>query len=190
MPESTEDRLYLGVFTDQDDVLRATRSCRDEDFTFEDVYSPYAVHGLDRAMGLPFSKITWVTFLCGAMGGASAFAGMAYISWWDWPLNIGGKPELPVPAMIPITFEVTVLVGGLCTMLALFVFCRLFPGKHARLMHPKVTDDRFVIALVQDEDFDLDRAKEIFRQNNVEEILDVDADYDASEHQAGQKEAV
>jgi hypothetical protein len=190
MPEPKEDRLYLGVFTDQDDVLRATRACRDENFTFEDVYSPYAVHGLDRAMGLPFSKITWVTFLCGAMGGAFAFAGMAYMSWWDWPLNIGGKPTLPVPAMIPITFEVTVLVGGLCTMLALFAFCRLFPGKHARLMHPRVTDDRFVIALVQDEDFDLDRANEVFRQNNVEEILDVDEDYDASRYAAGQKEAV
>jgi hypothetical protein len=189
MPEEQDDRLYLGVFADQDDVLRATRACREADFTFEDVYAPYAVHGLDRAMGLPFSKITWVTFLCGALGGLFAFGGMAYIAWWDWPMNIGGKPSLPVPAMIPITFEVTVLVGGLCTMLALFLFCRLYPGKRARLMHPRVTDDRFVIALVQDEDFDPVRAREIFEKNNVEEIKDVDAEYNALDEIEGQKGA-
>lgn len=173
------DNLFLGVFTDEDDVLEATKKCRDADFNFYDVFSPYAVHGLDRAMGLPFSKITWVTFLCGAMGTTIAIAGMTYVSWWDWPLNIGGKSPFPFPAFVPVMFELTVLIGGLSTMLALFALCRIFPGKKPRLFHPRVTDDRFVIAIEVDEDFDEAKCREIFSAHNVEEMKEVAPDYDA-----------
>ena len=173
------DNLFMGVFTDEDDVLEATRKCRDADFNFYDVFSPYAVHGLDRAMGLPFSKITWVTFMAGLMGTTIAFAGMTYVSWWDWPVNIGGKEPLPLPAFVPIMFELTVLIGGVTTMLALFALCRIFPGKRARLFHPRVTDDRFVIAIEVDEDFDEAKCREIFGAHNVEEMKEVPHDYDA-----------
>jgi hypothetical protein len=179
MPEQ-EDKLFMGVFTDEDHCLDATKACREAGMNFYDVYAPYAVHGLDRAMGLPFSKITWVTFSCGLLGMTIALSGMWYISAYDWPLNIGGKPALPFPAMIPVTFELTVLIGGLCTMLALFVFCFLYPGKHARMFHPRQTDDRFVIVLEQDEDFDAAKAKEIFTANHAEEMKEVDADYDVN----------
>lgn len=174
------DNLFLGVFTHEDDTLDATKACRDADFNFYDVFSPYAVHGLDRAMGLPFSKITWVTFMCGAMGTLIAFFGMSYISAWDWPLNIGGKAAFPFPAMIPIMFELTVLIGGVSTMLGLFALCRLFPGKKARLFHPRITDDRFVIAIEVDEDFDEAKCREIFTKYNAEEMKEVDPDYEAA----------
>ena len=180
-----EDNLFLGVFTDEDDVLEATKKCRDADFNFYDVFSPYAVHGLDRAMGLPFSKITWVTFLAGTMGCIIGFAGMTYVSWWDWPINIGGKSPFPFPAFVPVMFELTVLIGGLSTMLALFALCRIFPGKKARLLHPRVTDDRFVIAIEVDEDFDEAKCREFFEAHNVEEMKEVPSDYDALADQGG-----
>jgi hypothetical protein len=175
------DNLFLGVFTDEDDVLEATKKCREADFNFHDVFTPYAVHGLDRAMGLPFSKITWVTFLCGLMGTTIAISGMTYVSWWDWPVNIGGKSPFPWPAFVPIMFELTVLIGGLCTMLGLFAMCRIFPGKKARLLHPRVCDDRFVIAIEVDEDFDEGKCREIFNAHNVEEMKEVPPGYDALE---------
>ncbi|MBK8207908.1 MAG: DUF3341 domain-containing protein [Planctomycetes bacterium] len=177
MPDE-ENKLFFGVFTDEDDCLEAVKACTEANFTYHDVLAPYAVHGLDRAMGLPFSKITWVTFLCGMMGTTIAFLGMGYMSHWDWPLNIGGKETLPIPAMIPIMFELTVLFGGVCTMLALFAFCFLFPGKQARLFHARQTDDRFVIVLEMDEDFNEAKAREIFTANHAEDIREVDADYD------------
>lgn len=179
MPEERDD-LFMGVFTEEDDTLAATKACREAGLTFHDVYAPYAVHGLDRAMGLPFSKITWVTFLCGLMGTTIAISGMTYVSAWDWPLNIGGKSPFPFPAFVPIMFELTILIGGLCTMLALFAFCRIFPGKKPRLFHPRVTDDRFVIVLECDEDFSEEKAREIFKAHNAEEIKQVAFDYAVS----------
>ncbi|MBX3460946.1 MAG: DUF3341 domain-containing protein [Planctomycetes bacterium] len=179
MPEE-QNNLFMAVFTDEDHCLEAVKACTQANFTYHDVLAPYAVHGLDRAMGLPFSKITWVTFLCGLGGTSIAFLGMGYISGWDWPLNIGGKGALPFPAMVPIMFELTVLLGGLCTMLALFAFCFLFPGKQARLFHARQTDDRFVVVLEMDEDFSEAKAREIFTANHAEEIRQVPHDYNVN----------
>jgi hypothetical protein len=132
-------------------------------------------------MGLSFSKITWVTFLCGLTGTTTALCGMAYISGWDWPLNIGGKAPVPLPAMIPITFELTVLFAGVCTFLGMLAMCRLLPGRKARLLHPRQTDDRFVIALDCELDFNESKAREIFERHHAEEIKRVPRDYDVSD---------
>jgi hypothetical protein len=115
------------------------------------------------------------------MGTSIGLGGMAYISGWDWALNIGGKAAIPLPAMIPITFELTVLIGGVCTFLGLLAFCRLFPGQKTRLLHTRVTDDRFVIALECDEDFNEAKAREIFASNNAEEVKRVPHNYNAND---------
>jgi hypothetical protein len=65
-------------------------------------------------------------------------------------------------------------------MLGLFVFCFLYPGKHARIFHARQTDDRFVIVLKEDEDFNEAKAREIFSANHVEEMKQVDADHDVN----------
>jgi hypothetical protein len=109
---------------------------------------------------------------------------MAYISGWDWPLNIGGKSPVPVPAMIPIMFELTVLIGGVCTFLGLLAMCRLIPGRKARLLHARQTDDRFVIALDCELDFVETKAREIFERHRAEEIKRVPRDYDVSDMSA------
>lgn len=171
------DKYFIGVFTTQKDVVGATESCRDAGLTFHDVFTPYAIHGMERSMGLPPSKITWVTFLCGALGTSIAISGMGYVTWWDWPLNVGGKSPFPFPAFIPIMFELTVLIGGVSTMLGLFALCRIFPGKPARLWHPRVTDDRFVVVLCCDDKFTEDQARDIFTKYNAEEMKEVDLDY-------------
>ncbi|MBX3474931.1 MAG: DUF3341 domain-containing protein [Planctomycetes bacterium] len=177
-------QLFCGVFGDEDDTLDATRACREAGLEFHDVYAPYAVHGLDRAMGLPFSKVTWVTFCCGALGTTIALSGMTYASWWDWPVNVGGKEALPFPAFVPITFELTVLIGGVCTMLGMFALCLLYPGKKARLLHKGQTDDKFVIALKKTEDFNEQKAREIFQRHHAEEIATRDPGYNAADEPA------
>ncbi|MBE7491861.1 MAG: DUF3341 domain-containing protein [Planctomycetes bacterium] len=176
--------LFCGVFSDEDDTLEATKACREAGFEFYDVYAPYAVHGLDRAMGLPFSKVTWVTFCFGALGMTIALSGMTYASWWDWPLNVGGKEALPFPAFVPITFELTVLIGGVCTMLGMFAMCLLFPGKKALLLHKGQTDDKFVIALKKGENFNEQKAREIFTRHHAEEMHHRDSHYNAADEPA------
>lgn len=140
-------KQWLGVFDSEEAILGVTRESRRRGFDIVDVYTPYAVHGLDEAMGLRPSWLPWVCLLCGLAGGA----GMLWFATWalavDWPSNIGGKPYNSTPAIIPIVFEMVVLCGGYGAIFALLLHCRLLPGRRARLVHPRVTDDRFVIAL-------------------------------------------
>ena len=64
-------RQLLGFFDREEDILAATRAVRQAGFVVADVYSPYAVHGLDKAMGLKPSRLPWVCFALGLLGAAA-----------------------------------------------------------------------------------------------------------------------
>jgi len=140
-------RLFVGVFENEQDTLAAVRASRQRGFKVVDVYAPYAVHGLEEAMGLAPSRLPWIVFALGLLG-----AGLkVWFEFWttaiDWPVNVGGKPFNSLPAFIPVTFEVMVLFAAVGAVLSFFFVCRLFPGKRTLLPVIGVTDDRFALVL-------------------------------------------
>ncbi len=140
-------RYIHGVFTTEDDLLAVTSEARERGFSIVDTYTPYPVHGIEKAMGLGASRLTWVCFLCGAIGTTLALYFQFWTSATDWPINVGGKPFNSLPAFVPIAFEITVLFAGLGVVAALFARCGLLPGKRSRQPSISVTDDRFVLLL-------------------------------------------
>ncbi|HZI09838.1 MAG TPA: DUF3341 domain-containing protein [Myxococcus sp.] len=138
--------VLIGYFDSEEKVLDATRAVREAGYTLHDVYTPYAVHGMDDAMGLKPSRLTWVCFGAGLLGATAALSLQYYTSVVSWPLNVGGKPFNSFPAFIPVTFELTVLFAALITVASFLVRTRLFPGSRRQAL-PRVTDDRFAIAL-------------------------------------------
>jgi len=162
------NRNLMGVFTREEQILAVTRACRKRGYEIVDVYAPYPVHGLDRAMGLRPSRITWICFLLGVLGAAGMLWFQIWTSAVDWPANIGGKPLNSLPAFIPVAFESAVLAAGLGTVLALFISSRLFPWSKPVLAHPRVTDDRFVLAICQtDADLDPGMAERLLREHGA-----------------------
>jgi mono/diheme cytochrome c family protein len=151
------ERVLLGVFENEDDLLRATATVRERGWHVRDVYTPYAVHGLDDAMGLPSSRLSRFCLVCGALGVALAFWAQYWTMTIDWPLNVGGRPWNSLPAFVPVAFEVMVLFAGLGVVLAFLAVCRLFPGKHAVLPVDGVTRNRFAL-LVSEGDAAFDPA--------------------------------
>ena len=165
------NRNLMGVFTREDEILKGTRACRERGYEIVDVYTPYPVHGLDRAMGLRPSRITWVCFVLGMVGAAAMIWFQIWASAVDWPANIGGKPLNSLPAFIPVAFETAVLCAGLGTIAALLLLSRLFPWRKPNLAHPRVTDDRFVLAIRQtDADLDPGMAERILRRHGAIEV--------------------
>lgn len=166
-------RALMGVFAHETDVLAATEAARRDGLTILDVYVPYAVHGLDRAMALQPSRLPWVCFLLG-LGGA---AFKVWFEYWttavSWPINVGGKPWNSLPAFVPVTFEVMVLFAGVSTVVAFLLVAKLRPWRRAVLVHPAVTDDRFVLLLEQsDAGFDVPRVREMFERHHATEVLE------------------
>jgi hypothetical protein len=135
----------IAVFKDQYELLEAASTARKK-FNFKkyDAFTPFAVHGLDDAMGVKRSWLPYVTFAAGLTGTITALALEIWTSAVDWPINIGGKPMVSLPAFIPITFELTVLFGGLATVGALFYACGL-PNTKAKILHPQITNNKFVL---------------------------------------------
>ena len=162
------DRLLLATFEHEDDLLEATSEVRRQGHKIVDVFTPYAVHGLDRAMGLKPSRLTWVCFICGMTGAL----GMLWFEHWvgaiDWAIDVGGKPWNSLPSNAPVAFESAVLLAGFGSVFALFFAARLFPGKQPQPNLERVTDDRFVLVLDEtDAQFDASRVESLLRPYNL-----------------------
>jgi Alternative complex III, ActD subunit len=118
-------RFVLGQFADADALLGATKQLREKGNTKIDTHTPYPVHGLEAALGLGRPKIPTIV-LCGALiGMCTAYAMITYMNVFDFPINIGNRPLHGPPANIPITFELTVLFGGLSAFLGFFGLMKL-----------------------------------------------------------------
>jgi len=143
MPKS----FLVATFSDAEDLLRAVQALREKDFRIYDVYAPYPIHGLDRAMGIRRTRLPWVTFIAGGCAAVFAIAFQFYTTVLDWPLNVGGKPDNSALAFVPITFELTVLAGGLATAAALLFRTRLYPGKREQLVAEGITNDSLALVL-------------------------------------------
>lgn len=138
--------LLQASFDEEAVLLRAAHAVRRAGLEIADAYTPYAVHGLDEAMGLRRSRLTWVCFAAGLTGATCAMLFQLWTSAVSWPLNVGGKPFASVPAFIPVTFELTVLSAALASAFFFFFRSRLYPGRPAA-PPPQVTDDRFVLVV-------------------------------------------
>jgi hypothetical protein len=139
----------VAFFEGEEAFLQAAEAARAAGLAIEDAFVPYAVHGMDDALGLRRSRLTWVCFLAGLTGGTFALSFQLWTSAVSWPLNIGGKPLASYPAFVPVTFELTVLTAALVSAVTFFVRSRLFPGKKATTL-PRVTDDRFALVITED----------------------------------------
>lgn len=158
----------MGVFEHEDDILGATRAARERGLKIVDVYAPYAVHGLDHAMGLQPSRLPIVCLVLGLLGAAFK----VWFEFWttasDWPINVGGKPWNSLPAFVPVTFEVTVLFAGVSTAIAFLLVCGLIPGRKPALPFAGVTDNRFVLVLEEtDAAFDVLKVRQLLARFNA-----------------------
>jgi len=154
----------VALFERPTGLIRAAQAVRGRSWTEFDCFTPYPIHGLDHAMDLPRSKIPWVTFCFGLIG---CFAGFGFQYWTsviDWPIIIGGKPMNSWPAFIPITFECTILFGGLATVAALFFVCRI-PNLKAKVLDPELTNHRFAIFVSKHQKgFEVTEVKKMFAE--------------------------
>src|SRR5438046_2965782 len=86
----------VGYFATTAEIYKACEALRDSGYRDFDAYTPFPVHGLEKAMGLKPSRLPWIVLVAGLTGGASALAMMIYMNVLDYPLVIGGKPFMTI----------------------------------------------------------------------------------------------
>lgn len=174
--ESSEKTVrYAAAFFDNEhDLMAIAAESRLRGFEIHDVFTPYPVHGMDRAVGLRRSRLGWIAFVAGALGLVSAVLLQVWTSAYDWPLNVGGKPFNSFPLFVPVMFELTVLFSGLISIGVLFMLNRLWIFSKKEIFE-RVTDDRFVLVLKQaDASFDNEKAKRLFKKYNALSVIEGD----------------
>lgn len=140
-------RIFVAVFEHEADVIEAAGASREHGFEIADAFTPYAVHGLDRAMGLKPSWLGWACFGLGA-------AGLVFATWFQfwttavsWPINVGGRPWNSLPAFVPVMFELMVLCAGVGVVITFLIARRLGPFGKPEIPDIRATHDRFVLVL-------------------------------------------
>ena len=151
-----DDKVYavMGEFAEPEDLVKAGRAIRDMGYTKIDAMTPFPVHGIDEAIGVPYSKIGWIA-ICGALAGiTTAQVLIYYVGAIDYPLIIGGKPLFDFTYSIPPTFELAVLFTAITTFLCTWGLSglpRLYhPSMNYRNMH-RSSDDRFLLIVEADD---------------------------------------
>ncbi len=140
-------KFVVGCFDDEAVLFPAVKRVRQAGFKLHDVYTPYPVHGLDKAMGLRETSLHTAGFIYGITGTTIALSFMGWVFTTSWPLNIGGKPHFPLPAFIPVTFEFTVLCAAVGMVLTFCYLCQLSPFIRKHHFHARATDDLFVMVI-------------------------------------------
>ena len=128
-------------------LFPAVKEVRKSGYKIHDVYTPFPIHGLDKALGLRETSLHTAGFIYGITGTATALGFISWVFTKDWPLNIGGKPQFALPAWIPIIFELTVLFAAVGMVLTFCYLCQMAPFVKKHHFHLRATDDLFVMVI-------------------------------------------
>ena len=143
-------RLHV-LFDDDDILLDAVKEIVKSKIYIHEVYTPFPVHGLDKAMKLKPTNISITTFIYGCIGFTVSILMMNYIMIVDWPQDIGGKPSFSyienMPAFVPIMFELTVFFAAHLMVITFYMRSKLWPFKKAENPNPLTTDDKFLVEI-------------------------------------------
>jgi hypothetical protein len=140
-------KFVVGSFNDEAVLFPAVKKVRRAGYKIHDVYTPFPIHGLDKALGLKDTSLDTAGFIYAITGTATAVGFISWVFTYDWPLNIGGKPHFSLPAWIPITFELTVLFSAVGMVLTFCYLCQMAPFVKKDHFNLRSTDDLFVMAL-------------------------------------------
>lgn len=135
------DSYVLAEFATPDKLVEVTNKLREQGFQGMDTYSPYPLHGGSEALGLPPSKVPFIALGGGLTGLVTALAMQTFMNTIDYPLNVGGRPLMSLPAWVPITFELAVLFAAFGIFFGLMALNRL-PQPY----HPVFESEAFLSA--------------------------------------------
>jgi len=144
----------IAEFTTPAATLHAAEKIRDAGFRRWDVFTPYPVHGMDKAMGLKNSPVGWFAFLGGVAGYATGMLMIWFMNRFDYPIPVGGKPMFSPFSAFPPSYELTILFGAFGALFGMLFLNRLPRLHHPLLKHAsfaRATHDRFFIVIETDD---------------------------------------
>ena len=163
-------KYILGSFADPDDLMHGIDKLQANNISIYDCFTPMPIHGIEAKLGVKPSRLPIGAFFYGLTGTISGISLLYFTLGYDWPMNIGGKPAVPMPNYVPITFELTILFCALGMVATFFFRNHLFPGRAPRVMDLRATDDRFILAVDAHENVDHGLVESLLKDAGAVEV--------------------
>ena len=145
-------KLYAvgAEFANPTELYAAAEKVREKGYKGWDCYTPYYIHGLDKAMGLKKSMVGLFTFAGGLAGLTGGFLLITITSVYVYPMDTQGKPYFSLPGFVPILDLLMIILSAIMSIVGMTILCFL-----PRLQHPlwewdafnRATHDKFFIVI-------------------------------------------
>jgi hypothetical protein len=168
-----ENKSYVyGIYSHEDQVLHALDHLNHNGVHVDDAYSPFPIHGIDDKLGAKDTSLHTAGFVLGLTGTVTALSLITWVTVVNYPTLFGGKPFWSLPAFIPITFELTVLMSAVGMFFVYIKRNELFPGKIPMMVDERTTDDKFALAIGLDGKSDeaIEELKAVLTKSGAEEV--------------------
>jgi hypothetical protein len=167
----------MAEFETPTDIVVAARKAYEEGYRKMDAYSPIPVEGLSEAVGFHHDRVALVCLVGGLLGLATAYVLQYWINVVAYPLNIGGRPFHSWPSFIIVTFELTILFGGLAAALGMLAMNGLPMPYHPVFNVPTfafASRDRFFLCIESiDPKFDMSVTRRFLEELQPHSISEV-----------------
>ncbi|MGB1926856.1 MAG: quinol:electron acceptor oxidoreductase subunit ActD, partial [Rubripirellula sp.] len=179
MSENNEKKVHgtVAEYESVDTLLHACRRVRDAGYIKTDAYTPFPVHGIDKALGIKPTVLPWIVLVCGLTGTVVALVMQIWMNAIDYRYIISGKPYISLPAFMPVVFELTVLFSSFGAFFGMWALNGLPRFSNPMFTDPRfdrVTDDRFFLYVdASDDKYDESAVREIYNQTGGEHIKNV-----------------
>jgi hypothetical protein len=160
----------VAEYDNPDALLAASRVVKDAGYRNTDALTPFPIHGMEDALGIPESRVGKIAIFFSFTGATIALL----LIWWtgavDYPLVVGGKPFFAFEPSIPITFELTVLFSAFSSVIIMLFLNGLPRWNHPVFnakTFPRVGDDRFLLVVERaDPKFDLEATRKLLESTH------------------------
>ncbi len=169
----------MAEFSEVTTLVDAAKQTYAEGYRRVDAFTPFPVHELFDALKLDDKRLPFAVLLGGLVGCAAGFGLCYWVSVIAYPLNIGGRPFNSWPSFIPVTFEVTILVASLTTVLSLIILNGLpmpyHPVFNVKRFAEHASQDGFFLAIeAEDPKFDRQKTRSFLQQLGASEINEIE----------------
>ena len=136
----------VSVFDLPDDAARAITKLRGRGFEEVEAYSPAPFEQIDEALDDRPSKVRVFTLVGGLAGVVTGFGMQIWMS-LEWPIKVAGKAFASIPPYVIVGFELTILFGGVLSLIGLLLVGRLYPRRLDRAYSARFSGEEFGVAV-------------------------------------------
>lgn len=175
MADPSRPFALLAEFCEPEPMVAGAVRLRKEGWRVE-IFTPFPVEGMKDAIGFRESKVPIATLIGGILGVLAGFLIQIGVN-LDYPLDVGGRPLVAMPAFLLIALETGVLCAvfaAIGTMLAASRLPRLhYPLFDAERFGVGCEDRFFLAVLAEGEAFDMEAAHLALRRQRPLRVTEI-----------------